>query len=455
MVPRAVTDERMRRDLQRQADMELGRRIIPGSFIYLIAMAVLVAVTSVRHQWPAFTVFFIIANLVLCSTRLLWGMSRQNIYARSPALWKTIGFILILSMAGLWGFSSAAAFFIYGITQDTFILIVALASISLGAFSTLSTHLWLLWAFQILAMIPTAVACLFMGTPYAYSLCIFIITAHIFMFIQGRAYFNVYWDSITDNTLLTAKQKELEVAKETVEAARHGLEIKVNERTFMLQESARQLDESYSHTIEALITALDSREHDTGNHSLRVAYYTSKITEAAGMSGRELEEVALGALLHDIGKIGISDIILTKPAELTAGEWVQMKRHPQIGWEMIKDIEFIGNGRELVLSHQERFNGSGYPRGLKGKEIYEGARFFAIIDTFDALTSDRPYRKAVSFKEGIDVIRAQEGGLFDPEVVKVFLSITMSEWLGLHETASKSSFHSLIKKIRRAPTIML
>ncbi|MBI4336059.1 MAG: HD domain-containing protein [Candidatus Omnitrophica bacterium] len=439
------------RILQKEADLELGRRIIPGSFVYLVPMAAVVFVTAIGRELPQFINFFVAVNLILCAARLFWGIFRRKLYNFNALLWKRICFTLVLSMAALWGFTCAATLLKYGITADTFIIIVATESISLGAFATLSTHLWLMLAFQILAMTPTAIAGLFIGTSYTYSLSVFIVVVQAFMFVQGKTYFNVYWQSITDNALLKSKQKELETAKQAVEEANQGLEIKINERTSMLCEKTRLLDESYSLTVETLITALDSREHDTGNHSLRVAYYTSHLTGVAGIQEKELEEIALGALLHDIGKIGIPDAILIKPGKLNDDEWAQMKRHPLIGWEMIKDIEFIGKGRDLVLSHQERFNGSGYPRGLKGKDIYEGARFFAIIDTFDALMSDRPYRRSMSFAESAEIIKNERGRLLDPDAVDLFLSIPAAEWTKFHEIATNNSFHTLIKQIRCSP----
>ncbi|MCM8775449.1 MAG: response regulator [Candidatus Omnitrophica bacterium] len=226
------------------------------------------------------------------------------------------------------------------------------------------------------------------------------------------------------------------------------LEQRVQERTRIIHEKTRQLNESYFQTVEALITALDTRERETGKHSLRVAFYTTELTKASGIKGRELEEIAMGSLLHDIGKIGIPDQILKKPTVLTEMEWMEMKKHPAIGWNMIKDIDFIGIGRELVLSHQERYNGEGYPRKLQGDQIFIGARFFAVMDTFDALTSNRPYKMAIPFEESVKLLQEESGKRLDPEAVSLFFSIPRKRWDELKEIVNTSNFRSLIQQIR-------
>lgn len=441
--------------LQKQADLELGRRIIPGSLLYLIPLSVILFITSIPSEWPVFVLFFAISNIVLSCIRFIWGIKRVAIYSVNPKLWKGSCYFLVLGLAALWGVACAMVLYKYGITENGLLMLIATESLALGGFATLTTHLNLLLLFQTLVMTPTAITAFLMNTTISIIIGSFIIVVQIFMWMQARTHYRVYWESITDNAMLGIQQKELEAAKSSVEHANQNLEVKIRERTSLLTKKTRQLDESYSLTIEALIRALDSREHDTRNHSLRVAFYTYEITKAAGIGGRELEEIALGALLHDIGKIGISDMILTKPGKLTNDEWSRMKKHPQIGWEIVKDIEFIGQGRELVLSHQERFDGSGYPRGLKGKEIYEGARFFAIIDTFDALTSNRPYRKAVSFKESADIIKRESGKTLDPEAADAFFTMPVKKWEGLCEIATQSSFHSLIEQIRKESRVEL
>jgi HD-GYP domain-containing protein (c-di-GMP phosphodiesterase class II) len=151
-----------------------------------------------------------------------------------------------------------------------------------------------------------------------------------------------------------------------------------------------------------------------------------------GVVDPELTDIYRGALLHDVGKIGIPDAILRKPGKLTTEEWVEMRRHPEIGYRILQGINFLEASREVVLSHQECYDGSGYPRGLKGKEIPLGARIFSVVDTLDAMTSDRPYRKALSQQAAREEIRKFSGTQFDPDVVQAFLAITEDEWMTIH-----------------------
>jgi len=146
-----------------------------------------------------------------------------------------------------------------------------------------------------------------------------------------------------------------------------------------------------------------------------------------------LRQIARGAFLHDIGKMGIPDSILRKPGPLTADEREVMRRHCQIGFSVLERIPFLKDAAEIVLAHQECFNGSGYPRGLRGEEIPLGARIFAVADTLDAMISDRPYRKALPITTAREEIRQHAGTQFDPNVVKVFLSQPDSVWLALHQ----------------------
>ena len=186
---------------------------------------------------------------------------------------------------------------------------------------------------------------------------------------------------------------------------------------------AEQLRETYDGTLEALVSALDARDRETKGHSLRVAKYMMEIAYHLGVEPGTEEWVNMqrGGLLHDIGKIGVSDTILHKPGPLTEEEWVDMRRHPKIGHDMIKDIGFLSGAAEIVLAHHERFDGKGYPRGLAGDDIPIGARIFVLADTFDAMTSDRPYRKALSVDAAREEIMKCSGTQFDPRCVQAFL----------------------------------
>ena len=226
---------------------------------------------------------------------------------------------------------------------------------------------------------------------------------------------------------------------ENREYQRH-LETRVQERTAELQRKNHEVEElyqrianAYQMTLEALATALDTRDSETMGHSLRVAAYTNYIAERMGIEGPVLTEIYRGALLHDFGKIGVPDAILRKPGKLTPEEWVEMRKHPEIGYRILHGINFLENSRQIVLSHQERFDGTGYPRNLKGDEIPLGARIFCVADTLDAMTSDRPYRKALPYETARAEIEKYSGTQFDPEVVKVFLKIPKDDWLRIQQ----------------------
>ena len=220
---------------------------------------------------------------------------------------------------------------------------------------------------------------------------------------------------------------ERALAKRRIELARKRyqkkLERKVRDRTGELRTALRNIQGTYQTTLLALVRALDAREHETSDHSQRVVKYTEAIAERLSLRGPELEEIGRGALLHDIGKIGVPDAVLLKPAKLTTEEWKEMRRHPDIGYDMIRSIEFLNTPAAIVLSHQERFDGRGYPRCLRGEEIHIGARIFAVADTLDAMTSDRPYRKGTTFENAVDEIQRCAGSQFDPEVVCAFMDI--------------------------------
>ncbi|HSC94443.1 MAG TPA: HD-GYP domain-containing protein [Burkholderiales bacterium] len=175
---------------------------------------------------------------------------------------------------------------------------------------------------------------------------------------------------------------------------------------------------------EALVAALDAREHETGLHSKRVACHTLVLARRFTADPRELRQVYVGALLHDIGKIGIPDSILLKEGTLTNAEWRVMRTHPEIGHRILAHAPVLAEAAELVLNHEERFDGSGYPRGLAGRAIPLWARLFAVIDTLDAMTSDRPYRKGLSYDAARAEIERLSGTQFDPQAVEVFVAET-------------------------------
>ncbi len=196
----------------------------------------------------------------------------------------------------------------------------------------------------------------------------------------------------------------------------------LQERT-KLQEANARLLAAYEATIDSLSHALDLRDRETEGHSRRVAELTAKLAQAMGVKEEEIAHLRRGALLHDIGKIGIPDSILHKPDRLTNEEWVVMRRHPQFAYSMLYPIEYLRPALDIPYSHHEKWDGTGYPRGLKGKAIPLAARLFTIIDVWDALTSDRPYRPAWSRGEALNYIRDQSGRHFDPQVVELFFKV--------------------------------
>lgn len=187
---------------------------------------------------------------------------------------------------------------------------------------------------------------------------------------------------------------------------------------------------TYRGTLEALVGALDARDNEVQGHSYRVSAYSQILAEKLGVerSSAEWEAIARGALLHDVGKIGIRDAVLRKPGKLDEAEWVEMRQHADIGFGILKDIEFLKPAAAMVQAHHERFDGNGYPLGLAGAQIPLGARIFSVSDTFDAMTSDRPYRRAMPPEVAVAEILRCSGSQFDPAVVAVFQQVWPQLW---------------------------
>jgi len=205
------------------------------------------------------------------------------------------------------------------------------------------------------------------------------------------------------------------------------------ERSILLIESRRQakeielayqeLEMTYDHTLAALMSALDARDSETEGHSIRVSRLAVRLGKEMNLESHQLKALERGALLHDIGKIGIRDDILHKPGRLTESEWMIMRSHPDIGGRIVEDIPFLQDTLPIIRYHQERWDGGGYPTGMQGEDIPLMARIFAVADTFDALTTERPYREKISAEKALSYLREQAGVLFDPGVVSVFEKI--------------------------------
>jgi putative nucleotidyltransferase with HDIG domain len=222
-------------------------------------------------------------------------------------------------------------------------------------------------------------------------------------------------------------------------AYRQNLEEIISARTSRLRATMQDLERSYDFTLEAMGDALDLRDAETEGHSRRVTAYTIALAREMGLDTEQLRVIARGAFLHDIGKIATPDRILLKPGKLDPEEIEIMREHCARGYEMVRKIPFLREASEIVYSHQETFDGSGYPRGLRGEEIPLGARIFAIADTLDAMTSDRPYRKGRSFAEARQEIARCSGSQFDPAIVEVFLGMPEGLWHDLRREVERGS----------------
>ena len=232
------------------------------------------------------------------------------------------------------------------------------------------------------------------------------------------------------NIVLASLTRALHVKRleQQVENYRHHLEEIVAEQTQQLREALRQIERSYDHTLEVLGAAIDLRDSPTAGHSRRVFLYSIEIAKAMGGLEGQMRNIAMGAWLHDIGKLAIPDAILLKPGPLSYQERQIMQCHAQIGYDLVKGIPFLADAAEIIFAHHERCDGSGYPRGLKTEEIPTGARIFAVADTFDAMTSDRPYRRALPFQASREVIERGAGKQYDSQAARVFLSIPNETW---------------------------
>jgi len=200
-----------------------------------------------------------------------------------------------------------------------------------------------------------------------------------------------------------------------------------------------ELLETTKGALQALVSALDAREEQTERHSLRVSAYANRLGREMGLKGKELETLTIAALLHDVGKIGVSDQILLKAGPLTSDEWEIMKQHPTIGTQILCRIPALIDVAKAVRSHHEHFDGSGYPEGLRGEQTPVAARIFAVVDAFDAMTMKRPYRgEALNYEAACQILRKRSSRQFDPESVEAFLGIPQEEWERLALTADAS-----------------
>jgi putative nucleotidyltransferase with HDIG domain len=213
------------------------------------------------------------------------------------------------------------------------------------------------------------------------------------------------------------------------------LEDLIKRRTEELNLALETIEDSYRTTLKALAAALETRDHETHGHSERVVSFSLRLGLELGLDAEQLRSLEFGALLHDIGKIGIPDEILRKPAQLSAEEWQQMRKHPALGQQILRGIRFLEGAARVVGQHHEKWDGTGYPLGLKGSEIDLNARVFAVADAFDAITSNRVYRRGKPYESAIAELESCAGQQFDPFVVAAFRSIPPAEWERLRALA--------------------
>jgi len=222
---------------------------------------------------------------------------------------------------------------------------------------------------------------------------------------------------------------ELVVAKQRYE---NHLEELVEQRTAELDRALNSLEGAYRSTLKALTAALETRDSETHGHSERVVSYSLRLGREYGLNSEQMKALEFGSLLHDIGKIGVPDSILRKPAKLTEEEWVRMREHPLHGQQILRGIEFLQGAARVVAQHHEQWNGTGYPSGLRGEEIDINARIFSVADAFDAITSDRVYRRGKSYEAAAQELDDWAGRQFDPKIVEAFHRVPKEDWEELH-----------------------
>lgn len=210
-----------------------------------------------------------------------------------------------------------------------------------------------------------------------------------------------------------------------------------------LRDNNQRMHRSYRSSLDALANAVAAKDDETNGHCKRVVQYSILIGRELGLDAKLMQQLEWGALLHDIGKIAVPDAILKKPGPLTDEEWTVMREHPYVGYLMIKEIEFLREGRDVILHHHERVDGRGYPYGLAGEEIPLLARIFAIADTFDAITSDRPYRKAQSIEVAREEIRKHAGVQFCDAGVEAFLRIPHEQLVRVQEESKVLDYEAI------------
>jgi len=238
---------------------------------------------------------------------------------------------------------------------------------------------------------------------------------------------------------------ELVSAKQRYE---NQLEELVEQRTAELDQALDSLEGAYRSTLQALTAALETRDAETHGHSERVVTFSLRLGREYGLSSAQMKSLEFGSLLHDIGKIGVPDAILRKPAKLTEEEWIRMREHPSHGQQILRGIEFLEGAARVVGQHHEKWDGSGYPLGLKGEEIDICARIFSVADAFDAITSNRVYRDGRSYEAALSELNKWAGQQFDPNVVEAFRRVPKEDWEELRQRSLMREPHQDVWQLR-------
>ncbi|HEX8116333.1 MAG TPA: HD domain-containing phosphohydrolase [Pyrinomonadaceae bacterium] len=248
------------------------------------------------------------------------------------------------------------------------------------------------------------------------------------------------------------EHRSLRLAKRNYE---NHLESLVAQRTEELASAYHALEGAYRTTLKALTAALETRDQETHGHSERVVNFSLRLGRELGLGEGQMRSLEFGSLLHDIGKIGVPDAILRKPAKLTEEEWVKMREHPLHGSEILEGIDFLEGASRVVAQHHEKWDGSGYPLGLRADEIDLNARIFAVADAFDAITSDRVYRRGRSYEAAVDELTRCAGTHFDPRVVEAFMRVPRRDWVNMRRDrkASAPAAHPEPRRLRTRPTL--
>lgn len=240
--------------------------------------------------------------------------------------------------------------------------------------------------------------------------------------------------------------------KKLKESYQFHLENLAAERAAAIDTALEEVESSYRTTLKALVQALETRDFETHGHSERVVTFSLRLGHELGLEKNALRDLELGALMHDIGKIGVPDAILRKPAKLNDEEWAKMKLHPLHGQKILRNVKFLEGAAKVVCQHHEQWDGSGYPYGLRGEAIDLGARIFAVVDAFDAIVSDRVYRKGRPYQAALEELERCAGTQFDPMIVEAFKRIPSEDWEILRERSLKdkqelASFQAVVAEL--------